>query len=185
MKILATIACAALFATTAQAQVTLNPKVGVSLSDMKDATEDVDTKGRLGYQVGVDLRLGTMLYLQPGFYFQQTGLEQQVTGGLTYNLDVRGIHIPVLLGLRAGTGLAGFRIVGGPALTLVQSVKDNAGLVTKDDLTERRLGAMLGVGVDVMGLTVDLTGEMGLTRFFEQGSDAKLRTFRLSAGMRF
>ncbi len=185
MRIATAVLCAALFAVPVQAQVTLNPKVGISLSDMKDATADVDTKGRLGYQAGVDLRVGSMLYLQPGIYLQQTGLEQEVAGGITYNLDVRGIHIPVLVGLRGGTGLAGFRIVAGPALTLVQSVKDNAGLVTEDDLTTRRLGGMVGVGVDVVGLTVDLSGEFGMTKFFEQGSDNKLRTIRLSAGLRF
>jgi hypothetical protein len=185
LRIPTAVLCATLFAVPAQAQVTLNPKVGISLSDMKDATADVDTKGRLGYQAGVDLRVGSMLYLQPGIYLQQTGLEQEVAGGLTYNLDVRGIHIPVLVGLRGGSGLAGFRIVAGPALTLVQSVKDNAGLVTEDDLTTRRLGGMIGVGVDVIGLTVDLSGEFGMTKFFEQGSDNKLRTIRLSAGLRF
>jgi len=185
LKILAALACAALTATTAQAQVALNPKVGISLSDMKDATADVNTKGRLGYQVGVDLRLGRMVYLQPGIHLQQTGLEQQVVGGITYNLDVRALHVPVLLGIQTGTSLTGFRVYGGPAVTLVQSVKDNAGLITEDQLTDRRVGAMLGLGISVAGLTVDLSGEMGMTRFFDQGSDAKLRTFRLSAGMRF
>ena len=55
----------------------------------------------------------------------------------------------------------------------------------QDLLRERRIGGMLGAGVDVMGLSVDLTGEMGLDNFFRTGSDQKLRTFRLSAGFRF
>jgi hypothetical protein len=167
------------------AQVTINPKVGVSLSDMKDATDGVDTKGRLGYQVGVDLRLGTMLYLQPGFYYQQTGLEQSSNTSGSYNLDVRGLHIPVLVGVRAGLGLAGIRVVAGPALTVVRSVKDNDGGVVKADLKERRLGGMAGVGVDILSFTIDLSGEIGLTNFFETGSSQKLRTIRLSGGVRF
>lgn len=185
MRILFSLALAAAIPCTAAAQVTINPKVGISISDMKDATADVDTRSRLGYQGGVDLRLGGMVFLQPGLHLQQTGLEQQLPGNVSYNLDVRGLHIPVLLGLKLGTGMAGVRLVGGPALTMVQSVKDNVGLVTKEDLTTNRLGGMAGIGVDLMGLSVDLTGEMGFTRFFEQGSDAKLRTIRLSAGLRF
>lgn len=162
------------------AQLTINPKVGVSLSDMKDATDDVDTKGRLGFQAGVDLRLGGMVFLQPGVHLQRTGLE---VGG--HDVDVRGLHVPVLAGLKVGTGLAGLRVVGGPALSVVRSVNDNDAEIGKDDLTERRLGGMLGAGVDVMGLSVDLTGEMGLGNFYRSGSDQKLRTIRLSAGMRF
>ncbi|HUG27766.1 MAG TPA: hypothetical protein VMK53_05650, partial [Gemmatimonadales bacterium] len=104
------------------AQVTINPKVGVSRSDMKDATDGVDTKGRLGYQVGVDLRLGTAFFLQPGVHYQQTGLE---VGGTT--MDVRSVHVPVLFGIRLGAGVAGVRIVGGPAATFVRSVNDDPG----------------------------------------------------------
>lgn len=169
-----------LFPIPAAAQVTINPKVGVSLSDMKDATEDVDTKGRLGYQAGVDLRLGGAFFLQPGVHYQQTGLE---IGGTP--LDVRGIHVPVLFGIRLGAGVASLRIVGGPAATFVRSVNDDPGGAMQDLLRERRIGGMLGLGADLMGFSVDLTGEMGLENFYRAGSDQKLRTFRLSAGMRF
>ncbi len=162
------------------AQVTINPKVGISLSDMKDATDGVDTKGRLGYQVGVDLRLGSAFFLQPGLHYQQTGVE---IGGTA--MDVRSVHVPVLLGLRLGAGVAGVRIVGGPAATFVRSVNDDPGGVMQDLLRARRIGGMLGAGVDVMGLSVDLTGEMGLDNFYRAGNDQKLRTFRLSAGFRF
>lgn len=185
MRILVPLALAVALPPAAFAQVSVNPKVGISISDLNKATAEVDTRSRLGFQAGVDLRLGGVVYLQPGVYVQQTGVEQMVAGNVNYNLDVRGVHVPLLLGVKAGTGLAGFRMVAGPAVTIVQSVKDNVGLVTKEDLTGTRLGAMIGVGVDLLGLTVDLTTEGGLTRFFEQGSDAKLRTFRLSAGMRF
>lgn len=162
------------------AQVTINPKVGISLSDMKDATDGVDTKGRLGYQLGVDLRLGSAFFLQPGVHYQQTGLE---IGGTA--MDVRSVHVPVLFGLRLGAGVAGVRIVGGPAATFIRSVNDDPGGVRQDLLRERRIGGMLGAGVDVMGLSVDLTGEMGLDNFYRTGSDQKLRTFRLSGGFRF
>lgn len=162
------------------AQVTINPKVGISLSDMKDATDGLDTKGRLGYQVGADLRLGGAFFLQPGVHYQQTGLE---IGGTP--MDVRSVHVPVLVGLRLGAGIAGVRIVGGPAATFVRSVNDDPGGVMQDLLRERRIGGMLGAGVDLMGLSVDLTGEMGLDNFYRTGSDQKLRTFRLSAGLRF
>lgn len=162
------------------AQVTINPKIGVSRSDMKDATEGVDTKGRLGYQAGVDLRLGGAFFLQPGVHYQQTGLE---VGGTA--MDVRSVHLPVLFGIRLGAGVAGVRIVGGPAATFVRSVNDDSGGVMQDLLRERRIGGMLGLGVDVMGFSVDLTGEMGLDNFYRAGSDQKLRTFRLSAGLKF
>lgn len=163
----------------AAAQLSINPKAGVSVSDMKDATDGVDTKGRMGYQAGVDLRLGGAFFLQPGAHLQQTGLE---IGGA--DIDVRGVHVPVLFGLRLGAGPAGVRVVGGPAVTIVRSVNDNASGITEELLRERRLGGMLGVGADLMGLTVDLTGEFGLDNFYRAGSDQKLRTFRLSAGIK-
>ncbi|MCL4865697.1 MAG: hypothetical protein KJZ47_07365, partial [Gemmatimonadales bacterium] len=100
-------------------------------------------------------------------------------------IDARGLHFPVLVGIRTGLGLAGVRIVAGPALTIVRSVKDNDGGIVKADLTERRWGGMAGVGVDLLGLTVDLSGEVGFTKFFETGSNEKLRTIRLSGGLRF
>jgi hypothetical protein len=167
-----------------QASVALNPKLGVSISDLNNTTADVDTKGRHGFHAGVDFRLGTTVYLQPGVFYQQTGLEWN---GLieTYNLDVRGFHFPVLAGVRTGSEEMGFRFSAGPTLTAVSSVKQNIGLVAKDDLESFRWGGMAGVGLDISRLTIDLSGEMGFTRFFSDGSDAKLRTFRLSAGFWF
>ncbi|MFN2315892.1 MAG: outer membrane beta-barrel protein [Gemmatimonadales bacterium] len=180
MQILIATALVIAVPSVAAAQVTINPKVGVSLSDMKDATDGVDTKGRLGYQVGADLRLGSAFFIQPGVHYQQTGLE---IGGTT--MDVRSVHVPVLFGIRLGAGVAGVRIVGGPAATFVRSVNDDPSGVMQDLLRERRIGGMLGAGVDVLGFSVDLTGEMGLDNFYRSGSDQKLRTFRLSAGLRF
>ncbi len=185
MRVIAAAVALALAATTAQAQVAINPKVGVSISDLNSTTADVDTKSRLGYQAGVDLRLGGAVYLQPGAHYQQTGLEQSSNLSGSYDIDARGLHFPVLVGIRTGLGLAGVRIVAGPALTIVRSVKDNDGGIVKADLTERRWGGMAGVGVDLLGLTVDLSGEVGFTKFFETGSNEKLRTIRLSGGLRF
>lgn len=185
MRVFGLIALSASLTSVAAAQVTLSPKVGVSIADMKSATADVDTKSRLGYQAGVDLRLGLGMFIQPGVHYQQTGLEQNLLLAGKYNLDVRGYHIPVLVGVKAGVGVAGIRIAAGPALTLVQSVKDNAGGITKDDLAKRRLGGMVQVGVDALGFTADLSGEAGLTKFFETGRTEKLRTMRLSVGWKF
>lgn len=184
MRALLAIALSTAMASTVSAQSGLNPKAGISFSDMKNATADVDTKGRMGYQVGVDLRLGGGVFLQPGVHYQQVGLEQATLLG-PYDLDVRSIHVPVLVGLRLGTGLTALRVAGGGALTMIGSVPENDGGIVKDDLNERQWGLMAGVGLDLMGLSVDLTGEAGQSRFFGSGSEVKLRTIRLSGGVRF
>ena len=184
MRVAAAILALALTTATTQAQVAISPKVGVSLSDMNKATADVDAKGRLGFQAGVDVRLGIGFYLQPGIHYQQTGIEQTTLLG-TFDLDVRSLHIPLLAGVKLGTGVAGLRLSAGPGLTIVQSVRENDGGVTKEQLTERRLGGMAGIGLDLLGMSVDLSAELGMTKFFESGFDGKLRTFRLSAGLPF
>lgn len=184
MRLLPAVLGLVLTAMPAGAQVAISPRAGVSLSDMNKTTADVDTKGRLGYQAGVDVRLGLGFFLQPGFHYQQIGIEQTTLLG-SFDLDVRSFHLPLLAGVKLGTGPAGLRLSAGPALTIVESVGDNDGGVTKDQLTERRLGGMVGIGLDLLGLSVDLSAEAGMTRFFESGFDGKLRTFRLSAGLPF
>ncbi len=190
---------AAVAPAAAAGNMVLNPQAGVTWSNFSfDDNEAInDESGRVGYGLGGNIRFGGKIYFAPGLYYQKTGFEATATDELTLEsvTDVVGIssfQIPALVGFNLSAGATsaaatGFRVYGGPSLTVVTSVDDNLFGVETDDFESTIFGGVLGAGLDLTSLTFDLNYEIGMSEVFkdENSVGAKQNVLRGLVGLKF
>ena len=177
----------------AQAQVKVIPKVGVNASAVDASLEDIQAEGRVGWNAGLDFRIGDgTLFLQPGahFYNFSTNLVKYENVDDFFFEDqasVQSVKLPMNVGLNLlpKNGLLRIHVLGGVTPTFLTGVREAENITFgTDDLHDLTWGANVGVGVDVLFLTVSANYEMGLTDFF-QDVEGGNNMFTLSAGLKF
>lgn len=184
-----------LFTTVSlSAQVTVNPKVGVNISAIDTKIGDINAEARVGWNAGVDFRLGDgFFYLQPGVhYFNYTArllkdVDNPNDVAFKDETTIQNLKLPVNLGLRLLGNNDFFQLHarGGIVPTYVLGVKEKPAFAfDKNSLKDWTFGANVGVGVDILFLTIDLNYEIGLTDYFE-GSNGKNNMLSLTAGVKF
>jgi hypothetical protein len=190
--VLATAVLAASSGLAAAKSFVINPQAGLTASHRSNDPGDLSTSGRVGWSLGGNIRLGGKAYIAPGVYFQRTNIQLSQkdtvsTGTVEDILGVQSIHVPLLVGVNMssnanGPGL-GFRLFGGPALTIVQKVDANDFGITKDDYKSSSVGIQAGAGLDLAVLTVDVSYEAALGKVLKD-SDAKQQTIRAALGLK-
>ena len=206
MKLILTILLAGIMGTTAFAQestassshtsIVLNPQVGINMTQLSTDPEGAEKQYRLGYHFGGYLRIGDMIYLQPGVFLNRMGFELQTTDEIEnehdFQNDISSIQVPVLLGLNViHSDMVTLRANGGGVATFVTSVKENP-LFTKDDFKKTIFSARVGAGADLFGLTADAGYDFGLTGIFKDveiagvtiEDDTKLNGWFFSVGLK-
>lgn len=186
---------ALLFVTVSlNAQLRVNPKVGVNISGIDAKLKDINAEARVGWNAGVDFRLGEgALTLQPGahFYSYTARLIKEVEDPNDVQLkdetQIQNLKLPVNIGLRltGEGGILQLHARGGVTPSYVLGVNEKEGFAfDKNSLKDWTFGANVGLGVDVLFLTVDLNYEIGLTDYFAEAS-GKNNMLTLSAGIKF
>lgn len=176
------------------AQVRVSPKVGINLSGLETKLTDFDAEARAGWHAGLDFRMGQgFLFLNPGIQYQS------YTARLIQNIDentevkfsdettIQSLKVPLNLGIRVtgDNGLLGLHLKGGIVPTYVLGVNEVDGFnFSEDRLNRLTWGANMGVGIDLLFFTADLTYEKGLTDFF-QDAEGKNNVLSLSVGLKF
>ena len=170
-----------------------NPQAGLTASHRTNDPADITTAARVGYAFGGNLRFGSgKAYLAPGVYLQRENIQLTQKDTLSTNnlediVGVQGVHLPLLVGVNmsdnpTGSGL-GFRLFGGPTLTVVTKVQGNDFGLEKDDFKSSYAGIMGGAGFDLSRLTVDVSYEGSLGKVMEN-SDAKQQSLRAIFGIK-
>ncbi|MEL7120924.1 MAG: porin family protein [Bacteroidota bacterium] len=179
----------------AQSKVTINPKVGVNVSGLEKDLIDYKTNARVGYNVGLDLRIGEGAFkFFPGahYYNFTADLISEATidnmPAFEDETTIQQLKVPLNVGLYLTEegGILNLYAKGGvtPSFLLGVNEKDNFSL-TSDDIRNIVLGANVGVGIDLINfLNIELNYEIGLNDFFvDQGGRNNVIT--LSAGLAF
>lgn len=184
-----------LFATAMMAQVAVSPKVGVNISALDTKLQDIRTEARVGWNAGVDVRLGgdRMIFLQPGLHYYSFSadlmkdINQDTELNLSERTTIQQVKMPVNVGfnLTGDGGLLGLHLLGGVTPTFVTGVKERPNFdLTKDDLNAFTLGANVGVGIDLLFLTAHVGYEIGLNDFFKE-AEGKNNVLTLNVGLTF
>ncbi len=179
---------AALFvATQMSAQVAINPKVGVNVSGIEAELGDLRTDVRAGWNAGLDFRVGKGLYFSPGihFYSNKAGLTNEIENRDDFRFEgetqIQSIKVPMNIGLK----ILGLRAYGGVSPTYVLGVNEAPDFAFDvDNLNRLTWGGNLGVGLDLLFLTIDATYEIGLTDYFKDAEGAN-NVLSLSVGLKF
>ncbi|MET4080957.1 hypothetical protein ABIB40_000902 [Pedobacter sp. UYP30] len=193
-KLTLLMAMVAAFAVNTQAQTfNLGIKAGVNLA--KIDADYAKTENRLGYQLGAWARVGVAsFYIQPEAYigtkdnrflsFQNNGNEVTAVGTAKFTT----LDVPVLFGTSIGSKNLNFRLMAGPAITLLlndRSTFSSAYDELKDfkSYKKQAFSIQAGAGVDILKFSVDLRYVAGLSNL--SNSDMykqKSNVFQLSLG---
>ena len=178
----------------AYGQLTINPQAGISASTLSTDPQDLESAARFGYQVGVVLRIGGKLYLQPGIFWQRssTELKEEVPSPseLNEDIDLDAILITASLGYNLLDNAAfRLRINGGLSGTSIVNVQEGE-FEDLLDFNTLLLGAPVGVGVDLFDIvSADISYEFGLTSLIDTvlGTDVDItnNVFRFNVGLVF
>ena len=151
------------------AQMTFTPQLGVNASFLRGDIDEVTRSASAGYQIGLNFRFGDFFHLQQGLYWQRTESKlayEKVQTSDFVSTDM--IHVPVLAGLKVlPLETLDIRVNTGASLNVVTSVGENTLGLTKDDFKPFLMGWVVGVGLDFLFLSADLSYELGLTTAVE------------------
>lgn len=182
------------FTTYLPAQVKLNPQVGVNVSALDAKLGDLRTEAKAGWHAGLDLRIGQgFVYLSPGaFYYSNTArllqdLNDPDLGMLKDETTIQSIKAPLNLGLNlmGNSKFLGIRAEGGITPTYVTSIRETDSFsLNIEDLNRLTWAYNVGVGVDLLFLTADLTYEIGQADFF-QDAEGRNNVLSLNVGIKF
>lgn len=182
------------FSFTAVAQVKVIPRAGLNISGTDATIKDIRTDAKVGWNAGLDFRVGDgFLFLQPGAHFYSntttpvSNIDDIEDFDFKDQTTIQSVKLPLNIGINLlpKNGLLRIHAVGGITPTFVAGVKEAENFAfTKDDLNTMTWGANVGVGVDVLFLTVAANYEVGLTDYFKDSSGGN-NVFTLSAGLKF
>ncbi len=185
------------------AQTVVNPKFGLNTSRLSTDPQLGQINGRLGWQLGLDVRIGNRVYFQPGLYYfkqssrliTQSKAENDSLPGLRGDLNRQGLQLYTLVGyyLVDGEGFK-MRVNAGPSISLLTSVGQSA-TIGRDDYQGTNVTGVAGVGFDIFFLTLDYNYEWGLSKIFKNDTVSggnvsfngtpKLSKHNISVGIKF
>lgn len=157
-------------------EASINPKLGINTSRLSTDPKSGEMLARVGYQFGLDARIGERVYFQPGlFYFKQSSelkTTQQIDNNspqqLEDELNRQGLQVLTQAGayIVDNEGFK-FRFSVGPAVSFLTTVEENEFNLERDDFKGTNLTGNVGLGIDIFPLTLDYNYEFGLSDVFD------------------
>lgn len=178
----------------ADAQLQVNPQLGLTLTDLTEDQAGVETRAAVGYQFGADFRIGDQFYFQPGFYYGRsaTGVKYAFSDTTVIEDDLirTTAKLKALIGLNLihKTGFK-LRFNAGPTYDVLLSVdnKDDKIAFNRDDYKGGSFNMDGGIGLDLWILTAETGVSYGLSNAYKDqdqlSSDAKYFTWYLNVGI--
>lgn len=156
------------------AQLTLGPKIGITMSKLSVDKEDYTEELKTGFQLGAFVRVGKKLYVQPEVMFSTTGgVLKTEDRNLNTTIKLNTVQIPVLVGYKfINFKLVNLRVMAGPAISMIvnKDIEFDEKIenpITEDDLKNASWTFQLGGGVDVLMFTLDVRYEWGLNNIHD------------------
>jgi len=173
------------------AQVQFNPQIGITTLSLKNPPSGVTFDGKIGMNLGADLRFGERFQIQPGVHyinsitaFESTDAEVE-TGDVVYkSLKIKALAAFNLI----DAGQLKLRINAGPSYDFLLSAKEKESKIdVKEDYKNGTFFLQGGVGVDFLFLTADLGYAHGLSQTFagEGAPDSKMAGMYFTVGVIF
>lgn len=178
------------FSSLSQAQVVLNPNIGIAFSDLDASNDFLALEGSSALRVGIDFRVGNKdVFFQPGVHYLRQRLDVTAFGiNADGETSVQNLQIPLAAGLRITPreNMLALRGKAGVVPTFLLQLDESEELqLTKDDVASYRTDAVVGLGVDIaLLITLDVQYSFGLQDYLEEG-DGSEGLFMVTAGIKF
>jgi len=186
---------ALLLSTALSAQFQMNPELGLNFCKLAgDEVPGLEYKAQVGWQLGIDFRIGDRLYFQPGIHFVRTATAVKLAGSDTTTLEDNLIRSSVKAKVLVGFNLIHdetfkLRLNAGPTYDVLLSVdnKDDEIDFNKDDYNAGSFNLDAGIGVDLWILSAETGVSYGLSNSYKEtdvlSSDAKYFTWYVTLGL--
>lgn len=168
------------YAAVLSSQTRFSPKFGFNFSAVNIEADSVETEGRSGFNLGIDLRIeDRRFFFHPGFYYQQVKADliklEQLSSpeSLTEEVRINSLKIPLNAGyyLSREGSLLRVHVRGGIVPQFVVGATEREDFnFDKDQLKNFTWGANAAVGVDFILLTVDVSYEFSLSDLYRDQS---------------
>jgi hypothetical protein len=160
------------------------PQIGLTLSDYTG--DNIEASTAAGFTAGGKVRIGRTFYVDGGFFWSWAGANVRDPGGMSSNLYIGSVQIPVTIGYRIGLKVIAIRIFAGALPSFVTNVSTDFDVV-KDDIQSTLWSGKFGAGIDILFLAVDIAYQPGFTDIFKDPMDPKVKqnSWIIEAGFRF
>ncbi len=190
-------------AYTASAQITVIPKVGVSIANVTSKFQggSISSESKVGLQLGAALEIGIneMFAIQPELLFIQKGGKSTFDDGFgktSTSVTLNYLEIPVLVKVRFGNEKLKFHVNAGPSVGIAMSgtyTREKGGVSRSedakigsskdtDDLTRTDIGLQFGGGITFSNFVIDLRYGLGLSNTVP-GGDANNSSLNRAIGI--
>src|SRR5688572_21257665 len=157
----------------------INPMVGMTFSAFNNEPEGLESKARVGWLVGVNLRIGDQFYFEPGLQYVLLNSELRSTSGplidtaVLGNTDMNILRIPMMVGVRMLSNEdkdnpLNLNVHFGLDFGIITSFYQSDKSLTSDDFKNPILGAIIGAGIDFLSFTFNIDYSYGLTPVFNE-----------------
>lgn len=176
--ILLTIIFLAAVTVTMGQKVNFGPKIGYSASKLTTNVSDVTKSVKHNFMAGLFLRVGDKVYLQPELMYHTRGGVLD-SAGLKQNVTFKTLEIPLMAGFKLlNLKVVNLRFMGGPVASFVLDKDVTFDELIQDPFEEADFknviwGLDVGLGLDVLFLTLDVRYEFGLNNIYAGESNGK------------
>lgn len=193
MKNVVTLVIVLLACSLGIAQVTIKPHVGLNFSNLtSDNINYEDPALRVGWMLGVGVKIGEDFYVEPGVQWTYNSFEliHENDQNLDHVSIIKGLRVPVVAGYQFGANddPIRFRIFAGPAATFVLGVHDEGGVGVpeKDDINSMLWAINGGIGLDILFTYIELGYDFGLNKYYSNTAaygEGKQNVIWIAAGV--
>ena len=164
---------------------------GINYGYYEQVAPLTDAFSRLGYMIGVRGSLGSNIFFEPAIEFASYGSVITLNDQTDHKMRSNYIRVPLQAGVKlfdeapvnieVRAGLTESFLVG-----FTDEVTAGASpAFVKNDISGLRTAGIIGGGIRVFFLKLDLEYEWGLTNFFKNNGNSKLNAFYLILGGNF
>ncbi len=160
---------------------------GISLGYTDNPLTAGDGKVISGFHVSLNGRFGQDIwYLRPGLELHILKLEgEKLLDPFSDKAAMYVLKVPAQIGLRLiKTELFSLRLAGGFVFSYVTSIQENSISLNHDTVTDTQFGSLIGLGIDLGPICLDLHFEKALTELYKD-TDYSIDYFFITAGIFF
>lgn len=193
-KIILSICLFVALGISAQAQSNFIVRAG--LHSMLSPESEINTAnvkgGKVGWNLGADLRMGNFVFIQPGVHFYSSSLSVEAANSTIEDFKnstrLQTLKIPVMIGLsplrNVGSGNFDFVLDAGIVPSFNLGFSDDPDLFDKDDLKDVNWSGKVGAGLEFGLIVVGAYYEFGFNKIFEEG-ESNFSIIGATVGLKF
>jgi hypothetical protein len=159
-------------------KINFGPKIGYSASKLSTNLPEIAESTRHNFMAGLFLRIGNKVYFQPEvMYHARGGILDSV--GQVQKIKFSNIDVPFIVGFKLlDLKVFNLRFMGGPVASFVLDKEIIINDIVQNPFKEADFKNMIwgldvGLGIDILFLTLDVRYEFGLNNIYSTPADGQ------------